>query len=57
MTAVRTTIRPDLEVEVSPAEHLDLQRQGLLVEDPSASAGITPEPTRANPAASAAKED
>lgn len=29
---VRTTIRPDLEVEVDDTEHLDLQRMGLLVE-------------------------
>lgn len=33
MTRVRTTIRPDLEVEVDDTEYLDLQRMGLLVED------------------------
>jgi hypothetical protein len=26
-------MRPDLEVEIDDAEYLDLQRQGLLVED------------------------
>lgn len=30
---VRTTFRPDEEVEVTEGELLDLQRQGLLVED------------------------
>lgn len=29
---VRTTFQPDVELEVGPAEYLDLQRQGLLVE-------------------------
>lgn len=29
---VRTTIRPDQELEVSHQESLDLKRQGLLVE-------------------------
>lgn len=33
MPTVRTTFRPDLEVEVDDAEYLDLQRQGLLVEE------------------------
>lgn len=37
MPTIRTTLRPDLELEVSPAEHLDLQRQGLIAEAPSAS--------------------
>jgi len=31
---VRTTMQPDVEVEVNEAELLDLRRQGLLVEDP-----------------------
>lgn len=30
---VRTTFRPDVELEVDDAEYLDLQRQGLLVTD------------------------
>jgi len=29
---VRTTMRPDVEIEVDDAEYLDLQRQGLLVD-------------------------
>lgn len=33
LTKVRTTFEPDREVEVGPAELLDLQRQGLLVAD------------------------
>lgn len=33
MPIVRTTMRPDLEIEVDDAELLDLQRQGLLVKD------------------------
>jgi hypothetical protein len=31
---VRTTFRPDEEVEVTEGELLDLRRQGLLAEDP-----------------------
>lgn len=30
---VRTTMRPDVEIEVEGPELLDLQRQGLLVAD------------------------
>jgi hypothetical protein len=30
---VRTTMRPDQEIEVDDAEYLDLKRQGLLVEE------------------------
>ncbi len=33
---VRTTFRPDVEVEVTEGELLDLKRQGLLVEDKKA---------------------
>lgn len=33
MPTVRTTMRPDQEIEVGDAEYLDLQRQGLLVND------------------------
>jgi hypothetical protein len=57
MTVVRTTFRPDVEVEVSPAEYLDLHAQGLLVEEPSASPSPVTEPVRATTAAPAAKED
>lgn len=35
---VRTTMRPDLEIEVGDADYLDLQRQGLLVEEEPAPA-------------------
>ncbi|MGW3499363.1 hypothetical protein ACWDMY_01275 [Streptomyces globisporus] len=31
---VRTTLRPDVQVEVNEGELLDLRRHGLLVEDP-----------------------
>lgn len=44
MRTVRTTMRPDVEIEVGDAEYLDLKRQGLLVDDE------TPEPA-AQPAA------
>lgn len=36
LTKVRTTMRPDEEIEVGPQELLDLKRQGLLVEDDKA---------------------
>jgi hypothetical protein len=32
---VRTTMRPDQEIEVGDAEYTDLHRQGLLLEDPT----------------------
>jgi hypothetical protein len=32
MRKVRTTMQPDVEVEVSDAEYLDLDRQGLLTD-------------------------
>lgn len=38
MPTVRTTMQPDVDVEVNEAELLDLQRQGLLVAAPPASA-------------------
>ena len=41
MPTVRTTMRPDLEIEVDDAGYLDLQRQGLLVEDGPAPATYT----------------
>lgn len=31
MPTVRTTMRPDQEIQVGDAEYVDLQRQGLLV--------------------------
>lgn len=36
MPTVRTTMRPDQTIEVDDAEYLDLQRQGLLVEEDAA---------------------
>ncbi|MFD4596720.1 hypothetical protein ACFWPQ_01680 [Streptomyces sp. NPDC058464] len=30
---VRTTMRPDQEIEVGDADYLDLHRQGLLIEE------------------------
>lgn len=51
MPTVRTTMRPDDEIEVSEDEYLDLQRQGLLVDDnpatPETGAVRTPSRTRA----------
>lgn len=35
MPTVRTTMRPDQPIEVDDAEYIDLQRQGLLVEEDS----------------------
>ena len=46
MPTVRTTIQPHVELEVGDAEYLDLQRQGLLIEDA---------PTPSAPAAAPAK--
>lgn len=34
MPKIRTTMRPDVEVEVSDSDYLDLYRQGLLVDPP-----------------------
>lgn len=33
MRKVRTRFQPDVELEVGPAEYLDLERQGLLVDE------------------------
>jgi hypothetical protein len=46
MPIVRTTMRPDQPIEVDDIEALDLQRQGLLVDD-----STTPAPQTAAPAA------
>lgn len=48
MPTVRTTMRPDDELEVSEAEYLDLRRQGLLIEDEDANPA-TPDETPATP--------
>ncbi len=44
MTKVRTTIRPDEELDVDDAEYLDLSRAGLLLDEkePSSAAGSRP---------------
>lgn len=42
MPTVRTTMRPDLTVEVDDIEYRSLKRQGLLVDD--ALPPATPEP-------------
>ncbi|MDH6448178.1 hypothetical protein M2155_000586 [Streptomyces sp. SAI-119] len=47
MPTVRTTFRPDLQVEVDDTEYAQLKAQGLLVEDEPA----TEEPTAAPAAA------
>lgn len=49
MTLVRTTLWPDREVEVDDAEYLDLQRQGLLVEETATTdQPDAPAPTKAD---------
>jgi hypothetical protein len=59
---VRTTMQPDKQIDVDDAEYLDLQRQGLLVEEdaktdvpPATAAPAAPEPTP-QPAAVAPKK-
>ena len=47
---VRTTIRPDQELEVDDSEYAQLKADGLLVEE-----GQTPEATTGAPAAPAKK--
>lgn len=32
---VRTKMRPDLELQVNEPEYIDLERQGLLMEEPA----------------------
>jgi hypothetical protein len=53
MRTVRTTIQPDVDVQVDDAEYLDLKRQGLLVEDAFAAPAAAP----AKPAPAAAKKE
>ncbi|GGW15748.1 hypothetical protein GCM10018980_51880 [Streptomyces capoamus] len=62
MPKIRTTMRPDLELDVDDAEYLDLQRQGLLLEEdtaeevpPATAAPAAPEPAP-QPAAVAPKK-
>ncbi|MFI5473210.1 hypothetical protein ACIA6D_23590 [Streptomyces cacaoi] len=40
MRTVRTSMQPDREIEVDDADYLDLQRQGLLLNDD----GVEPDP-------------
>lgn len=46
-------MQPDVEVEVSDAELLDLERQGLLVKAPSATSAPAAAPAKTPPAAKA----
>lgn len=39
---VRTTIRPDEEIEVDSAEYADLKYQGLLAKDAKGTPAVTP---------------
>jgi hypothetical protein len=62
MPTVRTTMRPDQAIDVDDTEYLDLQRQGLLVEEdaeqdvpPATAAPAAPEPAP-QPAAVAPKK-
>lgn len=55
MPTVRTTIQPDVELDVSDTEYVDLKRQGLLVEgQPAAAPAAAPAKT---PAAAKSKEN
>jgi hypothetical protein len=47
---VRTTMQPDKEIEVDDAEYLDLQRQGLLAEEPATESAPPATADPANPA-------
>lgn len=44
MPTVRTTMRPDLTVEVDDIEYRALKRQGLLVDEPAPEAPAAPAP-------------
>ncbi len=46
MTKVRTTIRPDEELDVDDAEHLDLSRAGLLLDEEKTSGSGAPSGSR-----------
>ncbi|MGY0062845.1 hypothetical protein ACWY4P_40970 [Streptomyces sp. LZ34] len=52
MPTVRTTMQPHLNIEVSDAELLDLERQGLLVDSPPAPTPAAA-PAKIQPAAKA----
>ena len=55
MPTVRTTIQPDVELEVSDTEYVDLKRQGLLVEDAPAAAPAAA-PAKSTATAKSSKE-
>lgn len=42
LITVRLSIRPDQDLRVSPAEHLDLEAQGLLVKSSQKNARLRP---------------
>lgn len=46
MTKVRTTIRPDEELDVDDAEHLDLSRAGLPLDEDAPSSSGAPSGSR-----------
>lgn len=50
MRTVRTTMQPNREIDVDDAEYLDLQRQGLLVEENAAESVPPATAAPANPA-------
>lgn len=56
MPIVRTTLQPDRAIEVSSAELLDLQRQGLLVEPDPVPAPAVRAASAKTPTAAKAKE-
>jgi hypothetical protein len=47
MPTVRTTIQPDVTLEVSDAEYTDLERQGLLLVEADPKGAATPAPAAA----------
>lgn len=57
---VRTTMRPDVEVEVGDADYLDLKRQGLLAavveESPPSAPALGPAVTKKAAPSAANKE-
>lgn len=47
---IRTTMRPDLTLEVDDAEYADLAAQGLLLADPDPGTGTDPSAPADSPA-------
>lgn len=50
MPTIRTTMRPDVEIEVGDAEFLDLTRQGLIAADQPTTATTPPAEPASQPA-------